>query len=182
MKIRAIGYWVATILIALETLAGGIVDLTHGRTNVFSGPHVVDVVTSLGYPAYILLILGIWKIGGAIVLLVPGLLRLKEWAYAGIVFELSGAAMSLAIQGRKSDLIAPSFCLASGSFHGRCDPKAALSEFSYLQRPRRPSHFPTAIRHNDEHKKMTPLLRRSKMPSTNEESVKKYADITGTAR
>ena len=114
MKIRAIGYWIATILIALETLAGGIVDLTHGRTGVFSGPPVVDVVTSLGYPVYILLILGIWKIPGAIVLLVPGLLRLKEWAYAGIVFDLSGAAMSHAIQGRTSDLVAPLALLGLG--------------------------------------------------------------------
>jgi hypothetical protein len=113
MKIRAIGYWIATIAIALETLAGGIVDLTHGRTSVFSR-HVVDVVSSLGYPVYILLILGIWKIPGAIVLLVPGFLRLKEWAYAGIVFELSGAAMSHAIQGRKSDLIAPLVLLGLG--------------------------------------------------------------------
>ena len=114
MKIRAIGYWIATILIALETLAGGIVDLTHGRTGVFSGPHVVDVISSLGYPVYILLILGIWKIPGAIVLLIPGFLRLKEWAYAGIVFELSGAAMSHAIQGRKSDLIVPLALLGLG--------------------------------------------------------------------
>ena len=114
MKIRAIGYWIATILIALETLAGGIVDLTHGRTGVFSGPHVVDVVSSLGYPVYILLILGIWKIPGAIVLLIPGFLRLKEWAYAGIAFELSAAAMSHAIQGRKSDLIAPLALLGLG--------------------------------------------------------------------
>ena len=114
MKIRAIGYWVATIVIALETLAGGIVDLTHGRTGVFTGPRVMDVVSSLGYPVYILLLLGIWKIPGAIVLLVPGFLRLKEWAYAGIVFDLSGAAMSHAIQDRKSDLIAPLVLLGLG--------------------------------------------------------------------
>lgn len=114
MKIREIGYWIATIVIALETLAGGIVDLTHGRTAVFSGPHAAGVVSSLVYPVYILLLLGIWKIPGAIVLLVPGFLRLKEWAYAGIVFDLSGAAMSHAIQGRTSDLIAPLFLLGLG--------------------------------------------------------------------
>jgi len=91
LKMKVIGYWVTTALIALETLAGGVTDLMHGRTNLFSGPHVVDVVTSLGYPVYLLAILGIWKIPGAIVLVVPGFLRLKEWAYAGIVFELSGA-------------------------------------------------------------------------------------------
>ena len=68
---------------------------------------VVNVVTSLGYPVYILIILGIWKIPGAIALVVPGFLRLKEWAYAGIVFELSGAAVSQAVRGHGSDIIAP---------------------------------------------------------------------------
>ena len=106
-KMKVIGYWVTAILIALETLAGGVTDLMHGRTNLFSGPRVADVVTSLGYPVYVLAILGIWKIPGAVVLLVPRFLRLKEWAYAGIVFELSGAAVSQAVRGRPSDIIAP---------------------------------------------------------------------------
>ncbi len=106
-KMKVIGYRVTTILIMLETLAGGVTDLMHGRTNLFSGPHVVDVVTSLGYPVYLLAILGIWKIPGAVVLVVPRFLRLKEWAYAGIVFELSGAAASQAVRGRPSDIIAP---------------------------------------------------------------------------
>ena len=87
-------------------------DLTHGRTAVVSGPFVVDVVSRLGYPAYVLWILGIWKILGAITLIVPGFLRLKEWAYAGIVFELSGAAASLAACGRTGDLAPPLFLLA----------------------------------------------------------------------
>ena len=99
MKLKTIAYWITTILIALETFAGGIVDLTHGRTAVFSGPPVTDVVISLGYPVYVLAILGVWKIPGAIILVVPGFLRLKEWAYAGIVFELSAAAVSHAIVG-----------------------------------------------------------------------------------
>ena len=106
-KMKVICYWVTTALIALETLAGGVTDLMHGRTNLFSGPRVVDVVTSLGYPVYVLAILGVWKIPGAIVLVVPRFLRLKEWAYAGIVFELSGAAASQAVRGRSSDIIAP---------------------------------------------------------------------------
>ena len=106
-KMKVICYWVTTILIALETLAGGVTDLMRGRANLLSGPRVVDVVTSLGYPVYLLAILGIWKIPGAIVLVVPGFLRLKEWAYAGIVFELSGAAASQAVRGRPSDIIAP---------------------------------------------------------------------------
>jgi uncharacterized membrane protein YphA (DoxX/SURF4 family) len=80
MKAKHLFYWATTLLIALETFAGGVMDLTHGRTNIFSGPTIVDVVTSLGYPVYVLVILGIWKIPGAITLVVPGFLRLKEWA------------------------------------------------------------------------------------------------------
>jgi hypothetical protein len=83
------------------------VDLTHGRGSVFSGPRVVDVVTSLGYPVYVLTILGIWKIPGAITLVAPGLRRLKEWAYAGIGFELSGAVASQAARRQWSDVTAP---------------------------------------------------------------------------
>jgi len=111
-------YWTTTCLIALETFAGGIVDLTHERTGVVSGPFVTQVVTSLGYPVYILTILGILKIPGAIALVVPGFLRLKEWAYAGIVFELAGAVASQAACGHWGDLIAPlSFlCLAIASW------------------------------------------------------------------
>lgn len=107
MKLRTILYWITTTFIALETFVGGFIDLTHGRTNVFSGPHVTDVLTSLGYPLYVLIIIGIWKIPGAITIVVPGLLRLKEWAYAGIVFELSAAVASQAFCGHRSDLVPP---------------------------------------------------------------------------
>jgi hypothetical protein len=107
MKIKLVLYWTTTILIALETLAGGLVDLTHGRTQIFSGPHVAEVVSSLGYPVYILAILGLWKIPGAVTLVVPGFLRLKEWAYGGIVFELSGAVVSLAVCGHTKDIVVP---------------------------------------------------------------------------
>lgn len=107
MNLKQILYWTTTSFIALETFAGGLIDLTHGRPNFVSGPTVVEAVTSLGYPVYVLGILGIWKIPGAIVLAVPGLPRLKEWAYAGIVFELTGAAASQAVRGHTSDIIAP---------------------------------------------------------------------------
>jgi len=100
-------YWVTTALIALETFVGGIVDLAHLRTGVVGGPFAADVVTGLGYPVYVLSIIGVWKILGAITLVVPRFLRLKEWAYAGIVFELSGAVASLGASGRTAELIAP---------------------------------------------------------------------------
>jgi len=104
-------YWTTATLIGLETFVGGFADLTHGRTVLVSGPFVADVVAGLGYPAYVLWIIGAWKILGAITVGVPGFLRLKEWAYAGIVFELSGAVASLAACGRTADLIAPLFLL-----------------------------------------------------------------------
>ncbi len=111
-------YWATTSLIALETFLGGVVDLTHGRTGVVRGPFVTQVVTSLGYPAYVLAVIGVLKIPGAVTIVVPGLLRLKEWAYAGIVFELSGAAASHAACGRWGDSIAPLslLCLAIASW------------------------------------------------------------------
>jgi hypothetical protein len=99
MNLKTIGYWVATTLIALETFVGGITDLAHGGTMLVAGPPVAGIVTQLGYPVYILTILGVWKLPGAVVIVVPGLTRLKEWAYAGIFFELSGAAASYILHG-----------------------------------------------------------------------------------
>jgi uncharacterized membrane protein YphA (DoxX/SURF4 family) len=99
VKGKTIGYWAATTLIGLETIAGGVTDLAHGRTSLVSGPFVEDIVTHLGYPAYLLTILGVWKLLGGIVIFLPGLPRLKEWAYAGIFFELTGAAASWLLHG-----------------------------------------------------------------------------------
>lgn len=101
-------YWAVTIVVALETLVGGVTDLVHGRTVLVAGPMVVDVVTHLGYPLYFLRIIGFWKVLGGIVLLLPGYPRLKEWAYAGIFFELSGAAASwLAYEHNVREAIVP---------------------------------------------------------------------------
>ena len=118
MKAKTMLYWTTTCLIALETFAGGVMDLTHGRTGVVSGPFVTQVVTQLGYPVSILAIVGIYKIPGAVTLLVPGFPRLKEWAYAGIIFELSGAAASQAACGNWGELIAPLslLCLTMASW------------------------------------------------------------------
>jgi uncharacterized membrane protein len=91
---KRVAYWAVTVLIALETLVGGVADLVHGRQVLVVGSPVADVVTHLGYPLCFLHIIGFWKLLGAIALLVPGYPRLKEWAYAGIFFELSGAAAS----------------------------------------------------------------------------------------
>ena len=99
MKLKGIGYWVSTAAIALETLTGGVTDLVHGGTMLVAGQPVVEIVTHEGYPEYMLTILGVWKLLGGTTLLVPGFPRLKEWAYAGIFFELTGALVSGIVRG-----------------------------------------------------------------------------------
>lgn len=113
MNLKSIAYWTATALIAAETLVGGAVDLAHGRGAVVTGTPVVDVVTGLGYPVYLVTILGVWKLLGEATLLAPRLPRLKEWAYAGIVFELTGAAASLGLRGAGAGDIAVPLLLAA---------------------------------------------------------------------
>jgi len=92
MRSRSIAYWTTTILVAFF-MTGGVAQLMQYRAN----PH--GVVPELGYPMYFFAILGVWKILGAITILVPGFPRLKEWAYAGIFFDLTGAAVSCAAVG-----------------------------------------------------------------------------------
>ena len=100
-KGRTIAYWVTTVLVALPMLFGGVADLLHVDD-------ALEVIERLGYPAYVLTILGFWKVGAGITLLVPGLPRLKEWAYAGIVFDVTGAAWShMAVDDPASDVISP---------------------------------------------------------------------------
>ncbi len=99
MKMKMIGYWATTTVIVLELLAGGLTDLMHGGTDVVAGQPVVDVLAHLGYPAYLLTILGLWKLPAGIALLAPGFPRLKEWAYAGAFFVYTGAAASGMVRG-----------------------------------------------------------------------------------
>jgi uncharacterized membrane protein YphA (DoxX/SURF4 family) len=106
MHMKVIGYWATTAIVALELLAGGVMDLaggvtdlTHDRTVFVIGQPVVEVLAHLGYPVYLLTILGLWRLLGAIALLAPRFPRLKEWVYAGTFFELTGAAASSAARG-----------------------------------------------------------------------------------
>jgi uncharacterized membrane protein YphA (DoxX/SURF4 family) len=105
-KARNIGYWVATGLVAFAFGAGGAADLS-------GSPQVLEGMTHLGYPAYFATILGVWKVLGAVALLAPRFPRLKEWAYAGIVFDLTGAAFSHASSGDPAGkVITPLFLVA----------------------------------------------------------------------
>ncbi|MGN7402532.1 DoxX family protein [Cytobacillus praedii] len=86
-KGKMIAYWTVTSLLAVAIMLSGIGQLMQYGGNV-------ELVTNIDYPLYILTILGIWKVLGAIALLMPGFPRLKEWVHAGIFFLMTGAALS----------------------------------------------------------------------------------------
>lgn len=80
-------YWIATIWLALAMLSSGIVQILKIESEI-------GFILNLGYPLYFLTILGFWKILGVIVLLIPRFPLLKEWAYAGFFFTVTGAMFS----------------------------------------------------------------------------------------
>lgn len=86
-KRNKIIYWIATVWLSLGMLSTGIVQLIKMKEEA-------DMMAHLGYPLYFLTLLGIWKILGVVAVLVPKLPLLKEWAYAGFFFSMSGAVYS----------------------------------------------------------------------------------------
>ena len=91
-RLRLVAYWLTTLLIASEMALGGYWDLARIQL-------VRTIMLHIGYPLYTLSILGCWKIPGAIAIVIPRFTRLKEWAYAGIFFNYSGAAASHLLAG-----------------------------------------------------------------------------------
>jgi len=97
-------YWIATVWLALGMTSTGIVQL-------ISMKEETDKFDKLGYPMYLMTILGVWKILGVIVVLIPKFPVLKEWAYAGFFFAMSGAAISHVASGSPASEIFPSLLL-----------------------------------------------------------------------
>ncbi|PYT95491.1 MAG: DoxX-like family protein [Acidobacteria bacterium] len=93
-KRNQIIYWVSTIWLALGMLATGTLQLFKAKAEGAVAPPGVYGITHLGYPVYFLTILGVWKILGVVALLIPKFPLLKEWAYAGFFFAMSGAVFS----------------------------------------------------------------------------------------
>jgi len=91
-RLNIIAYWVTTSLVVFELGMGGVWD-------VLRVPQVRGLIERLGYPPYFLVILGTWKLLGAVALVIPRFPRLKEWAYAGVIFDLTGAVASLFASG-----------------------------------------------------------------------------------
>jgi uncharacterized membrane protein YphA (DoxX/SURF4 family) len=103
-KRNKIIYWIATIWLAVAMLASGLQQIFHTKS-------FVDIIVPLGYPFYFLTILGIWKILGVVALLIPKFPLLKEWAYAGFFFAMSGAMFSHIASGNSLTEIFPSLIL-----------------------------------------------------------------------
>lgn len=100
-KRNKIIYWIATLWLSLGMVSTGIVQFIHMKEEA-------EMFARLGYPLYLLTILAVWKFLGVIAVLVPGFGLLKEWAYAGFFFVMSGAVCShLAIGDEAKEYFGP---------------------------------------------------------------------------
>jgi len=108
---RIAAYWTVTIILAFSITLSGIGQLMRYGGNV-------DLVTDIGFPLYVTNILGAWKLLGIVAIVMPGFPRLKEWAYSGIFFLMTGAALSHAFANDYGDygfhIILPLFYAALG--------------------------------------------------------------------
>lgn len=112
MKTTNILFWVFTVLFALYMGGGAIPSLIDDTQSV-------ALFDLLGYPAYLIAFLSIAKILGSIAILVPGYPRLKEWAYAGLVFDLTGATYSMIMTGQPASTLVfmlAGYVLFAGSY------------------------------------------------------------------
>ena len=100
-----VAYWTITGVVAGECIVGGTMDL-------FRLPPFYPMLIELGYPGYLATILGVAKLVAAVVLVAPGLRRLKEWAYAGVVINMVGAAASQVGAHRAVGNVAPPLAFA----------------------------------------------------------------------
>ena len=109
MKAKLIAYWIVTALFCAGMTAGAVFDLLRTK-------EVMDVLARLGYPEYLALILGVAKLLGVAAVLLPGLRRLKEWAYAGFAFDLLGALASHAfVRDPPMEFLGATLMLAFGT-------------------------------------------------------------------
>jgi hypothetical protein len=88
----SIAYWICTALTAFFFVSGGL-------AYALAVPDVVNGVMLFGFPLYFVRLLGVWKVLGGLAIVAPGLPRLKEWAYAGMFIDLTGASVASATMG-----------------------------------------------------------------------------------
>ncbi|MET9956910.1 DoxX family protein [Streptomyces sp. NPDC006339] len=91
-RIRTLAFWCTTLVIVFELIAGS-------AWNLLTIDWVEDQMGHLGYPDYFPSLLGVWHLGAAVAIVLPGLRLIKEWAYAGVFFLWSGAVVSHLARG-----------------------------------------------------------------------------------
>ncbi|HYE55224.1 MAG TPA: DoxX family protein [Chitinophagaceae bacterium] len=125
MKKTNIFYWILTGLFAFMMGGSAIPDILMQK-------EAVDGITKMGYPAYFVPFIGWAKMLGVIAILVPGFPRIKEWAYAGLIFDLIAATYSLAVIGWPGvGFMALPLALGAGSYtlhHIRLKKRAARQQ------------------------------------------------------
>ena len=104
-------FWISTLWLASGMLSTGILQLLKMKAEGSVSPPGAEGIAHLGYPIYFLTILGIWKILGVVALLIPKFPLVKEWAYAGFFFAMSGAIFSHIAVGDPMKEIFPSLLL-----------------------------------------------------------------------
>jgi DoxX-like family len=112
-------YWISTSLLAAGMVVAGVQELRHA-------PEVLEGARRLGYPDYVLTLLGAAKLVGAPLLLLQRFPHLKEWAYAGFAFDFGGAILSHTASGDRLFQTLPAIC---------CAALLAISYWSYRVRP-----------------------------------------------
>src|SRR6185436_1065633 len=110
-KRNKIIYWISTIWLASGMLSTGVLQLFKAKAEGALAPPGVYGITHLGYPIYFLTIPGVWKILGVVAVLIPKFPLLKEWAYAGFFFVMTGAAFSHIAVGDPMKELVPSLLL-----------------------------------------------------------------------
>ena len=102
-KRNKIIYWIATGLLSFGMFVSGAAQLLHKK-------EMSELISHIGYPLYFMYIIGVWKILGVIAILVPNFKLLKEWAYAGFFFLMTGALFShLAVGDSGKEILGPIF-------------------------------------------------------------------------
>jgi hypothetical protein len=110
-KRNKIIYWIATLWLSLGMVSTGMVQLLKVQGEGAVAPPGVYGIKYLGYPVYFLAIIGVWKMLGVVAILIPKFPLLKEWAYAGFFFLMSGAILSHIALGDSVREIFPSLLL-----------------------------------------------------------------------
>jgi hypothetical protein len=123
-------YWVSTFYIVVTSLWGGVIDMLHA-------PPLYDELLRLGYPPHFSTLLGVWKVLGAVALIVPRYPLVKEWAYAGMFIDFSSAIVAYAsVDAGVASYIGPVLSMSALIASWYLRPQSRRLGETYLRRAR----------------------------------------------